>query len=576
MWSSSCSISLLALLSILVLVNSQAPANSIPNVSVFYDEKLDTIYYNGKVFVNKANVVSYNTGLEIKEIPRFAEELPQPEYVGKEESKYPPGSTLFYYSLIISVLLTLGAGVMSGLTVGYLSIDQLELEMKLQNGTETEKKHALAVLPVLEDHHYLLVTLLLANALCMEALPIYLDTIVPSAYAILISVVAVLFFGEVIPQAICTGPQQIRIGAFLAPLIQLLKIVLGIVAYPIAKILDCILGEHITTRYSNNDLKALIELHSYHALEAIDKAKDWRAEKSGLKPYQTKMIKSVIEFKDGTVQKLMVPHSQIFSLRVDQNIDNNVAKKITKAGFSRIPVYEKQDKNRIIGILLIKTLIGLDLKNGRKISDLVNEGEVTLRKPFFISPNEKFEGLFEQFMQGKSHMAIVTDDPDKMDKYLEGLEDVAGEVSLLEKVPNSDNEHKERHKREPASVLGVLTLEDLIEHIIKEDILDEADYDNDLAKNKDPNVRRKIDKSWANDPNNLSQLFIENRDKIHDYLKTQVKERMEDKKKYHFRKEYAQSITLRNNELSDPLLENKNKDDYDGLINNEENKEQKA
>ena len=65
----------------------------------------------------------------------------------------------------MAIALTLGAGVMSGLTVGYLSIDSLELEMKLQNGTDEERRQALAVLPVLEDHHYLLVTLLLANAL---------------------------------------------------------------------------------------------------------------------------------------------------------------------------------------------------------------------------------------------------------------------------------------------------------------------------------------------------------------------------------------------------------------------------
>lgn len=120
----------------------------------------------------------------------------------KEHSKYPIGSYEFDYCLIVAVLLTLGAGLMSGLTVGYLSIDKMELEMKLQNGTNTEKKYAKAVLPVLADHHYLLVTLLLANALCMEALPIFLDAIVPSAYAILISVIAVLFFGEVIPQAV--------------------------------------------------------------------------------------------------------------------------------------------------------------------------------------------------------------------------------------------------------------------------------------------------------------------------------------------------------------------------------------
>ena len=55
------------------------------------------------------------------------------------------------------------------------------------------------MLPILLKHHWLLSTLLLMNALAMEALPIYLDAIVPSAYAILISVAAVLVFGEVIP-----------------------------------------------------------------------------------------------------------------------------------------------------------------------------------------------------------------------------------------------------------------------------------------------------------------------------------------------------------------------------------------
>jgi hypothetical protein len=210
-----------------------------------HDEGLNVLYYNGVVYIPQVRTFNAASNLlgetDVKEIPLPAGETPLPvgetpspaketpkEITPEEEvvysDRYPPGSYDFWFCLIVAVLLTLGAGAMSGLTVGYLSIDQLELEMKLQNGTEEEKKYALAVLPVLEDHHYLLVTLLFANALCMEALPIYLDSIVPSAYAILISVLAVLFFGEVIPQAICTGPQQIRIGAALAPYVQLLKI----------------------------------------------------------------------------------------------------------------------------------------------------------------------------------------------------------------------------------------------------------------------------------------------------------------------------------------------------------------
>jgi len=44
------------------------------------------------------------------------------------------------------------------------------------------------------------------NATALEALPIYLDKLVPSFWAVFISVTIVLFFGEIIPMAICTGP----------------------------------------------------------------------------------------------------------------------------------------------------------------------------------------------------------------------------------------------------------------------------------------------------------------------------------------------------------------------------------
>ena len=88
---------------------------------------------------------------------------------------------------------------MSGLTVGYLSIESLDLEIKIKSGTDVEKAQAKRLLPVILKHHHLLVTLLLCNAVAMEALPIFLDALMPSAYAILVSVSAVLFFGEIIP-----------------------------------------------------------------------------------------------------------------------------------------------------------------------------------------------------------------------------------------------------------------------------------------------------------------------------------------------------------------------------------------
>merc|ERR1719316_1714969 len=76
------------------------------------------------------------------------------------------------------------------------------------------------VLPLLGDHHRLLVTLLLMNSIANEALPLFLDQLVPSWVAVLLSVSFVLIFGEIIPSAIFTGPSQLKIAAFFSPLVR--------------------------------------------------------------------------------------------------------------------------------------------------------------------------------------------------------------------------------------------------------------------------------------------------------------------------------------------------------------------
>lgn len=101
---------------------------------------------------------------------------------------------------------------MSGLTVGYNGLNQIELnaienaEVSAEDENFEEihahKKLIKKIKPILKKKHLLLVTLLLANAVAMETLPIFLDAIVPAVIAIIISTTAVLVFGEVIPQVI--------------------------------------------------------------------------------------------------------------------------------------------------------------------------------------------------------------------------------------------------------------------------------------------------------------------------------------------------------------------------------------
>ena len=85
---------------------------------------------------------------------------------------------------------------MSGLTMGLLSLDVSQLEILMKAGKPQEQKYAEKIYPIVKKHHLLLVTLLLANAVAVETMPICMDKIAGSLTAIIVSVTAVLLFGE--------------------------------------------------------------------------------------------------------------------------------------------------------------------------------------------------------------------------------------------------------------------------------------------------------------------------------------------------------------------------------------------
>jgi metal transporter CNNM len=90
------------------------------------------------------------------------------------------------------------SGVMSGLTIGLASIDELNLEIAARQNEDIKKK-ADIIFKVIKQHHWMLVTLLLINAMALETLPIYLAKAVSEAVAIMFAVVGVLLVGEIIP-----------------------------------------------------------------------------------------------------------------------------------------------------------------------------------------------------------------------------------------------------------------------------------------------------------------------------------------------------------------------------------------
>eukprot|EP00126_Sphaerothecum_destruens_P005384 Sdes_comp18732_c0_seq1m9079 len=159
-----------------------------------------------------------------------------------------PGSFLFYMYILIVIGLVMTAGLMSGLTMGLLSLDTLSLNVIKNGGDKVQSRHASKILPIVKQHHLLLVCLLLCNAGAMEALPIFLDRLLSPVAAVLISVTLVLFFGEIIPQAVCTR-FGLAIGAHLSLFVRLIMCILYPIAKPVSMILDYLLGHDSGTFY---------------------------------------------------------------------------------------------------------------------------------------------------------------------------------------------------------------------------------------------------------------------------------------------------------------------------------------
>ncbi|GFP83970.1 duf21 domain-containing protein at4g14240 [Phtheirospermum japonicum] len=297
------------------------------------------------------------------------------------------GTVLWFTYAGISCFLVIFAGIMSGLTLGLMSLGLVDLEILQRSGTPSEKKQAAMIFPVVKKQHQLLVTLLLCNAGAMEALPIYLDRIFNQYVAIILSVTFVLFFGEVIPQAICTR-YGLAVGANLIWLVRILMVLCYPISYPIGKILDCVLG-HNEVLFRRAQLKALVSIHSQEAGKGGELTHD-----------ETTIISGALDLTEKTAEEAMTPIESTFSLDVNSKLDWEAMGKILARGHSRVPVYSGNPKN-IIGLLLVKSLLTVRAETETPVSS------VSIRRIPRVPADMPLYDILNEFQKGSSHMAAV-------------------------------------------------------------------------------------------------------------------------------------------------------------------------
>lgn len=143
------------------------------------------------------------------------------------------------------------------------------------------------------------------------------------------------------------------------------------------------------------------------------------------------MIEGVINLDDIDVGDIMTPRSRVNALDINQP-PYELIRSAIDFGHTRIPIYENEFE-KIIGILFVKDLLSILLDGGAETTAQIR---AILRPPQFVPISIHSDELLQQFRESHSHLSIVID--------------------------------------EYESIMGVVTIEDVLEEIVGE-ITDETD-----------------------------------------------------------------------------------------------------
>ncbi|XP_021101301.1 metal transporter CNNM2 isoform X2 [Heterocephalus glaber] len=400
--------------------------------------------------------------------------------VGEEKKFLLP----FWLQVIFISLLLCLSGMFSGLNLGLMALDPMELRIVQNCGTEKEKNYAKRIEPVRRQGNYLLCSLLLGNVLVNTTLTILLDDIAGSGLvAVVVSTIGIVIFGEIVPQAICSR-HGLAVGANTIFLTKFFMMMTFPASYPVSKLLDCVLGQEIGTVYNR---EKLLEM-----LRVTDPYNDLVKE-------ELNIIQGALELRTKTVEDVMTPLRDCFMITGEAILDFNTMSEIMESGYTRIPVFEGERSN-IVDLLFVKDLAFVDPDDCTPLKTITKFYNHPLH---FVFNDTKLDAMLEEFKKEPTNKepqilpALKRRDNKKF--FLQHISwqswnvHVAGSrgkshLAIVQRV-NNEGEGDPFYE-----VLGIVTLEDVIEEIIKSEILDETDlYTDNRTKKKVAHRERKQD-----------------------------------------------------------------------------------
>lgn len=297
-----------------------------------------------------------------------------------------------------------------------MSLDPFELKRKMALGDKRAKK----IYAIRKDGNLLLVTLLLGNMAVNSTIALYLGSFLSGIVAGLLATFLITIFGEIIPQALFSRI-ALEVGSRAAWLVRIVIIILFPICWPISAVLDKFLGDELPTIYSKQELVGILEEHRKNQTRVLEEDEE-------------RIARGALTFGDKVISDIMTPRSMIILLEKDDKIDPNLIQKLKNSGQSRFPVYDKSI-DHIVGILYLHDLVGLT-----SVAKTVDQ--VCSKQIYFVNENKNLDEVLNAFIKTKHHLFIAI------------------------------NEFSE--------IVGIVSIEDILEEIIGSQIVDEFDRYDDL------------------------------------------------------------------------------------------------
>ena len=315
-------------------------------------------------------------------------------------------------TLLIVFFLVLLSAICSGLNIGLMALDLNDLRRKSQLGN----KAATRVLPYRRRTHLALASILLSNVAVISTTSLVLEHRFNGLIAGIVSTLLIVIFGEVLPQAIF-AKSPLRYTSYFIPLLHLMMVLSYPVSRPLQILLDKIVGRPQRKLPSRQELGLII-------------TEQLGAPSSELDDDEITIINGALRLSLKQVRDILTPIEKVYSLQRDTALTQKQIDEIKLKGFSRIPIFDRK-KKQCFGVLLMKDLVDVDLDDR-----LLHVSDLPMHPVDVIGPLTALDTTFRIFLKSRAHLIAV-----------------------------------ERNDK----IIGIVTIEDLIEEILGQEIEDEKD-----------------------------------------------------------------------------------------------------